>query len=174
MWWVRLFIILITYLTGYLDISDVKVWKFSSNKQNGHSHSHSRERHSHIELNNKSTIHYDLNALRQMEIAVHHDQWLKILPFDAIKTIRSLGLNVKPKGKRRHERHGFKQLRVNRANLVTIKKIPKRDPNIIIATINVQSLKMKELQVSELINDHGIDILALTETWLTNKENDKN
>ena len=36
------------------------------------------------------------------------------------------------------------------------------------------SLKAKELQASELFDDHGLDILGLTETWLTNKETDKN
>ena len=40
--------------------------------------------------------------------------------------------------------------------------------------VNIQSLKTKELQVSELFDDHAIDVLILTETWLSNKENDKN
>ena len=35
---------------------------------------------------------------------------------------------------------------------------------------NIQSLKGKELQVSELINDHAVDILIVTETWLTSKD----
>ena len=90
-WWIRLFIIFITYLTGYLNISNVKVWKFTTTTKqasNGH------PRHSHFSLNNKSTIQYDPMALRQMESAVHHDQRLRILPFNAIKTIRLLGLNV--------------------------------------------------------------------------------
>ena len=56
---------------------------------------------------------------------------------------------------------------MNKANLGTIKKIPTYDPNVIIATVNIQSLKAKELQVSELFDDHGLDILVLTETWLS-------
>ena len=44
------------------------------------------------------------------------------------------------------------------------------DPNTILATCNIQSVKNKELQVSELIHDHAVDILILTETWLTNKD----
>ena len=36
----------------------------------------------------------------------------------------------------------------------------------------MQSLKGKELQISELINEHAMDILILTETWLTNKDKD--
>ena len=46
-------------------------------------------------LNNKPTIVYDPISLRLMESAVHHDHRLKILPFDAIRTIRKLGLNAK-------------------------------------------------------------------------------
>ena len=63
---------------------------------------------------------------------------------------------------------------MNKANLGTIKKIPTYNPNVIIATVNIQSLKAKELQVSELFDDHGLDILVLTETWLSNKESGKN
>ena len=55
-----------------------------------------------------------------------------------------------------------------------LRTLPVHDPNVIIATVNIQSLKTKELQVSELFDDHGLDIFVLTETWLTNKETDKN
>ena len=63
---------------------------------------------------------------------------------------------------------------VNRENLVKIKRVSYHDPNIIIATVNIQSLRNKELQVSELFGDHAVDVLVVTETWLTNKESDKN
>ena len=77
---------------------------------------------------NKSTIRYDLAALKQMELSIHHDQRLQILPFDAVRTIKSLELNVKPKAKRRHKRHGFTQQGVNRANLIMAKKNPTHVP----------------------------------------------
>ena len=38
---------------------------------------------------------------------------------------------------------------------------------------HIQSIKNKDLQVSELIDDYGIDVLVLMETWLSNKESDK-
>ena len=126
--------------------------------------------HSHAMLNNKPVIVYDPNWLKWMETAVHHDHRLKILPLNAIKTIRQLCLNVKPSSRKYHRRSGFAQSGVIKANLVSIKKFPIHDPNVIIATVNVQSLRPKELQISELFDDHGLDILVLTETWLTNKD----
>ena len=81
----------------------------------------------HTMLNNKSTIVYDPISLRLMESAVH--------------TIRKLGLNARPASRRHHKRKGFAQTGANMANLVTIKKIAVHDPNVIIATVNVQSLK---------------------------------
>ena len=172
MWWVRLFIIFITYLTGYLNISNVKIWKLTTKSKQ---ECNGQPKHSHIVLNNKLTIVYDPVSLRHMESAVQHDYRLRTLPLNAIKTIRMLGLNVKLRSRRNHKRKGFTQTGANRANLVMVKKIPFHDPIVIIATVNVQSLKTKELQVSEVFDDHGLDILALTETWLTHKEEtDKN
>ena len=118
-------------------------------------------------------MHYDLTALRIIEDKVYHDKRLCILPFGVIRTIRSLGLNVKPRFKCWIKRHAFKQNGVNKSNLVTVKRASHHDPNIILAMAHIQFLKTKELQVSELFDDHAIDVLILTETWLTNKENDK-
>ena len=119
-------------------------------------------------------MHYDPAALRIIEDKVHHDKRLCMFPFGAIRTIRSLGLNVKPRFKSQSKRHGFKQYSVDKINLVTVKRASLHDPNIILATVNIQSLKTKELLVSELFDDHAIHVLILTETWLTNKQNDKN
>ena len=170
MWWIRLFIILLTNLIGDLNLSDVKIWKFNSTAKHGsHCHCLHWVGHSHHELNNKQTIHYDWATLKGIEDAVHHDN--RLLPFGAVHVIWSLGLNAKPKSSR-NRRTGFHQLRVNRSNLITVKKGCHHDPNIIIGTLNVQSLRSKELQVSDLIDDHALDILVLTETWLMNKEMD--
>ena len=45
----------------------------------------------------------------------------------------------------------------------------KINSNIIFSTCNIQSLKLKELQVSQLISDYSLDFLVLTETWLKDK-----
>ena len=39
-----------------------------------------------------------------------------------------------------------------------------------LSTCNIHAIKNKELQVSELIHDHAIDILLAIETWLTAKD----
>ena len=59
---------------------------------------------------------------------------------------------------------------VNRANQITIKKSQYHDPNVIIATVNAQSIRTKELQLSDLIRDHALDRLVVMETWLNNKD----
>ena len=53
---------------------------------------------------------------------------------------------------------------MNRANLIMAKRLHQHDPNIIIATVNSQSIRTKELQISELLRDHSIDALVVTET----------
>ena len=67
-------------------------------------------------------------------------------------------------------RSGFKQTSTNMNNLIKIKKHGYRDhANFTIATCNVQSIKNKESQVSDLILEYGLDALVITETWLNNK-----
>ena len=48
-------------------------------------------------------------------------------------------------------------------------KGPKTSTNITLGTINIQSIKHKELQVQELLEDYSLDALVVTETWLTEK-----
>ena len=151
----RIFIVLLAYLMGSLHLSDVKIWKFTSTTRHG-SHHNSTE-HSHLKLNNKPGITYDPSALRDIETKVHHDQWVRILHFGAIKMIRSLGLNVKPRSCRYKRRIGFKQYGIEKANLIRVKRASYHDPNIILATLNIQSLKTKELEVSDLFDNHAID-----------------
>ena len=144
MWWIRIFVILLTYLTGNLDISDIKIWKFSTSTRHGGHNTGPRPRHSHLGLNNKLGITYDPDVLRRLEANVNHDDRLKILSFGAIRTIRSLGLNIKPRSCRHKRRIGFSQHGVNRTNLVKAKKTSYHDPNIILATLNIHSFRNKE------------------------------
>ena len=99
----------------------------------------------------------------------------KTLPIQAIKVIRSLKLNHK---KRRHlytnhKRQRLRPTKSHKDNLITIKRgSNKTDTNLIISTCNIQSVRNKDLQVSDLLNDYSIDILALMETWLTANQRD--
>ena len=53
------------------------------------------------------------------------------------------------------------------------KEITKKNrTNITLGTINIQSIKSKELQIIDLLEDYSLDALIVTETWLTNNEID--
>ena len=106
-----------------------------------------------------------------------HDHHYKIMPINAIKSVRNLGLNCK---RRRHKytaqkrREAKCEMGPRSSNLIRIKKDSNRsDTNIIIGTCNTQSIHNKDLQVSDLLDDYSIDLLIITETWLTDKEMDK-
>ena len=62
-------------------------------------------------------------------------------------------------------------------NLIHIKLQPHRQPvstakPLAFALFNAQSVRNKTLQVKDLIVDHDIDVLALTETWLSADDRD--
>ena len=84
---------------------------------------------------------------------------LKILPFGAIHNIRKLRLNRK-KRKSKNTRKEWKQHGPTITNLVTVpltKHQLKPKMNFVLAMITIHLLKNKELQVSELLNNHSID-----------------
>ena len=104
----------------------------------------------------------------------------KKLPIDAIKTIRSLRLNRR---RRRHKytcqkrkaQHEHEQKHGSHPDNLTKVKIEnqREHTNIIIGTINIQSIKNKELQTIDLLDDYSLDALIITETWLTSSETDQ-
>ena len=109
-----------------------------------------------------------MNALRIIGDHVQHEHRLRILPFRVISKVRSLKLNRKPQKNRRSNRALLHQKGPVHTNLINIKSLTSRKQgNITIGTCNVQSLQNKELQISELISDYSLDLLVLTETWLT-------
>ena len=59
MWQIRLFLFLITYLMANLDLSDVKIWKLTTES----TYIPHRQRLSCLQLNNKHIIWYDPIAL---------------------------------------------------------------------------------------------------------------
>ena len=80
----------------------------------------------------------------------------------AIKSVRKLGLNRK---RRRHKctaqkrRDAKTNIGSRPNNIIRIKKQSHRnDTNIIIGTCNTQSVRNKDLQVSDLLDDYGMDV----------------
>ena len=95
---------------------------------------------------------------------LQHDHRLKILPFGAIDNIRKLKLNNKPIKSNRGQHQESHQ---SGSDSRYINKIRFRsDSRIIFTTSNIQSIRYKELQVSQLISDYSLDFIVLTETWL--------
>ena len=61
--------------------------------------------------------------------------------------------------------------KANMEHLIRTKKTSTHGTtNLIVGTCNTQSLRNKDLQVTDLLNDYSMDILALTETWLTDNQ----
>ena len=126
---------------------------------------------------NTKTICYDPTELRKIHsnLMDQHDYRYKIIPIEAIKIIRSLRLNRK---RRRHQYTAQKRLRkkptkTDRSNLILLnERLHKKYTDITIATCNVQSIRNKDLQLSDLLDDYSIDILAVTETWLADNQAD--
>ena len=91
-------------------------------------------------LNNK-TITYSEYAFRTIGKWVLQDQRLRLLPFGAISTIRSLRINCKPQKSARDKRTPYKQYKTDKANLINVKKIHvSKHGNITIGTYNIQSV----------------------------------
>ena len=105
-------------------------------------------------LNNKWIV-YEPDALRAMHKCLQHDQGLRQLPFGTLDKIRKLDLNNKPTKNKLHLCQQLHQYKINLHNLIRIKKTGyKLDTRITFATCNIQSLRYKELQVSQLISDY--------------------
>ena len=96
-----------------------------------------------------------------------------MLPIEAIKIIRKLGLNRKRRRhlytvqKRKLNKNKHRQSKSNAEFLINVKRTsPYYNAKTIMGTCNIQSLKNKDLQIIDLLTDYSLDLLALTETWL--------
>ena len=141
------------------------------NNTNGH-HDQSFHTTKSGSLNNKKTITYSKEALCTIGKQVQMDLQYKLMPFGVISRVRELRLNCKPiKIKRKHRTPFPSQSGFNCSNIIRINRQGyKQDGNIIFGTCNIQSVKYKELQVSELLNDYSMDFIVLTETWLNDNQ----
>ena len=111
-----------------------------------------------------------------------HDQAnptnLSNLPFGSIRRIREFRLNRKPSSTNRiNKNHHTNPKR--KANIRNLRQVPTVDINnhetartITVSTINARSLKHKENVISEEIHNTNSDITIITETWLTDTEED--
>ena len=106
-----------------------------------------------------------------MQHAIKHDIRYRTLPFGTATRIRELRLNVK---KRKHCHrpnwmpHPDRSIEEHLSKLMKINHI--KTGNLIVGQCNISSIKAKHLLVSDLLHDYSLDVLLLTETWLTDKD----
>ena len=119
-------------------------------------------------------LYYEPNELRAINDCNKHDKRFKILPYGTIRRIREIQIN------RRRQKTSIKseprQPGVNHNNLIHIRPTNTEGQfctsNLNIATVNVRSLKNCEQQVLNEIIEGSIDVLVITETWLSNTQDD--
>ena len=137
----------------------------------------------HMDLNvNKQPVQlcytYSSMELKCLGDIVFHNICYKTLPTQTCKRIIDLKIYKK---RRRGCRVGVKSNKqqnpryADLSNLINIKTSTTSVSNYLevrIATVNVQSVKNKDLILHQHICDNKIDLCVLTETWLSNKQND--
>ena len=113
---------------------------------------------------------YDSRTLKQIYETAEQDTRYKILSFGTIRRVHELGINRK-KYRLIPRKPLTPQQGPNFNNLVHIKPQLIRKASstklIKIATGNVQSLKNKEQLLLHQLIEQDIDIMVVTETWLT-------
>ena len=109
---------------------------------------------------------YTVDFLKSIKCKVDHDQRYKLLCLKVCSMVRKLRLN------RKKTSRGNNQVRsVNFNNLIKIKctrskHIHNISTKVKLTTINIQSLKSKELTLIEYLGANDADMCIVTETWL--------
>ena len=124
-------------------------------------------KHNSHDLLNSKTLAYGAKALKAIRENCKHAVHAKILPFGALRKIRQLRINRNPIKAQVQGRTVIQQTGHNPTNLrYPLNTKANSTTNIIGAICNVQSLKAKELLVSDLIRDYSLDFVVVTECGL--------
>lgn len=114
--------------------------------------------------------HYSYSSIQLRNIG----KWAKLvtpkLPPQTVNKIRQLKLN---KHRQRGKRGGSRfSLGLNPANLIDIKlnkdnSLQRQSKQIRMGLVNARSIKKKDLILHDKIEDHSLDFVIITETWLS-------
>ena len=125
-------------------------------------------------IGKQDTITYSHDQLTYLSKSQHCKN-LMGLPPGSIGRIRDLQLNKK-KIKMRQKKAGT----INRANFRNLRQVDTTNEvnqHVIekfrFATVNTRSVKPKEDMILEALNEHQIDLLVTTETWLRDTDDDQ-
>ena len=100
----------------------------------------------------------------------------RLVPYKAIAMIRKLRINQKPIKSRHNRFQRLRQKGINRSSLQNIfiseDIVPKPNTQCKIGTINAQSIRNKDTFLIQEIITHSIDVILITETWLSHTPQD--
>ena len=110
-----------------------------------------------------------------------HNRILWILTTDACVKIRALRINKRKTHRGKNKKPSSDDVEprsVNHSNLTQVnitndKRVRKFTKQLNIVLINPQSIRNKDELIAEYLISNNIDACILTETWLTNSDNDK-
>ena len=135
--------------------------------------------HSNFTLDNSValTITYGRQQLIEMGHKCKQDKRITLFP-SAVNRIRKLKLNRRGKrsGKKVREQSSYrKKLGVNHENLTLVTPFHRNNnsfkKNLKCLMINIQSIKSKQTLLMDYIVDNEIDLVMVTETWLSDSDN---
>ena len=121
------------------------------------------------------TRSYSRTSLIAVRSRVQENIQLRRLNYDSIRKIKSLGINRRQiRFQRKHH-----QSPIRGCNYQNLKVCEVKDSynfhnknEMRVTTVNARSLKSKIELIHDLVESKGIDILLVTETWLTDNEQD--
>ena len=127
-----------------------------------------------------SHVQYSGDFLWYIKTRTEHNRKLRILPMDACVKIRALRINKRKTCRSKNKKPRSKDAEprsVNYSNLTQVKitndrRVRKFTKHLNIVLINSQSIKSKDELIAEYLISNNIDACILTETWLTNSDND--
>ena len=90
--------------------------------------------------------------------------------------IRQIGINLRRRGvraRRKFLESKIKQTKINKQNLISISRTNTKSTfELKFGTVNAMSLNNKSLTILEIVLDHKLDILLITETWINDEKSD--
>ena len=115
-------------------------------------------------------IVYKADFLKSIKCKVDHDQRYRLLHPNICSTVRKLKLSKKKTSRRNNQVPS-----VNFDNLIVIKCTQSKyiyniSTKVKLTTINIQSLKSKELTLIEHLGSNDADMCIVTETWLNDDD----
>ena len=118
----------------------------------------------------------ELKALDNTKQSIGDKPKPRLVPYKAIATIRMLRINRKTIRTRHNRLQQLRQKGINRSNLQNIQisevTIPKPNMQCKIAMVNAQSIRNKDVLLTQEIATNNIDITLITETWLNDTPQD--